>query len=169
MNAQPIRITTDLLASKGKRFANFIIDYIIQIIIGAGIGVVIALFAEFTGNYTIYDLVVETENHLFDYIFGFAILFIYYISIESLTSRSIGKYITQTKVILEDGSKPAFLDIFIRTLCRLIPFELFSFLGKDGKGWHDSISKTLVVDVKKYEAKKETVIGLDEIGKPLEA
>lgn len=169
MTVQSFPITTDLLASKSKRFANFILDYIIQIIIGAGIGVVIALIAEFTGNYILYDFVVEPESRLSDYIFGFAILFIYYNIIESLTSRSIGKYITQTKVVLEDGSKPAFSDILVRTVCRLIPFELLSFLGKDGKGWHDSLSKTFVVDVKKYEAKIETVIGLNEIGKRLEA
>jgi uncharacterized RDD family membrane protein YckC len=47
----------------------------------------------------------------------------------------------------------------------LIPFEQFSFFGEDGKGWHDSISKTYVVDIAKYEAKKATFEGLDEIGK----
>lgn len=169
MNAQPFTITTDLLASKGKRFGNFIVDYIIQMIIGGGIGVVIALMAEFTGNYTLYDLVVESESRVIDYTFGFFILFIYYVFFESLTSKSIGKYITQTKVVLEDGSKPAFYDILLRTLCRLIPFEQFSFLGTDGKGWHDSLSKTYVVDEKKYQAKKETVIGLEEIGRAIEA
>jgi len=32
-----------------------------------------------------------------------------------------------------------------RTLCRYIPFEPFSFLGNKPIGWHDSLSKTLVV------------------------
>ncbi|TXD81909.1 RDD family protein [Subsaximicrobium wynnwilliamsii] len=168
MNSRSITITTDLLASKGKRFGNFIVDYIIQMIIGAGIGVVIALMAELTGDYALYDIVVESESRLMDYVFGFGILFVYYVIIESLTSKSIGKYITQTKVVLEDGSKPGFSDILLRTLCRLIPFEQFSFLGTDGKGWHDSLSKTYVVDEKKYEAKKDTVIGLEEIGRAVE-
>jgi len=168
MNPESIVITPAVLASKGKRFANFIIDYIMQMILGAGIGVVIALAAEFTGNYTLYDLVVESDSRMIDYLFGFLILLVYYTIIESLTARSIGKYITQTKVLLEDGSDPAFSDILVRSLCRLIPFEQFSFLGQEGKGWHDSISKTYVVDVKKYEANKETVIGLEEIGKTIE-
>jgi hypothetical protein len=41
--------------------------------------------------------------------------------------------------------RPPFGTMVLRSLCRLIPFEPFSFLGSDARGWHDSITKTRVV------------------------
>ena len=39
-----------------------------------------------------------------------------------------------------------FNDILVRTFCRYIPFEAFTFLGnKSPIGWHDKLSKTIVV------------------------
>lgn len=108
---------------------------------------------------------VESEGRLIDYIFGIFILLIYYLTIEGLTARSIGKYVTKTKVVTHEGLRPDFGTIFIRTLCRLIPFNALSFLGENGKGWHDSISKTYVVDINKFESKRETELSLEEIGK----
>lgn len=51
-----------------------------------------------------------------------------------LKGKTIGKYITKTIVVMEDGSKPKASDIVLRSLCRLIPFDAFSFLGTEGKG-----------------------------------
>ena len=65
---------------------------------------------------------------------------------------------------MEDGSKPIFQDIFLRSLCRFIPFEVFSFLGSEGRGWHDSMSNTYVVDIAKFEAKKKSQSELEQIG-----
>ncbi len=168
MPTSTLAITSDVLANRGQRFLNFIIDYVVQIVIGAVIGVVIALLAEFTGNYMLYDIVVESNNRLTDYLLGFIILILYYLTIETLTARSLGKYITQTKIVLEDGSQPKFTDILKRSFSRLIPFEQFSFFGEDARGWHDTISDTYVIDVKKYERKTKTAIGLEEIGKVIE-
>ena len=67
---------------------------------------------------------------------------------ESLTGRTMAKLITRTKVVMENGDKPTFEVILTRTLCRLIPFNWISFLGDDGVGWHDSLSKTRVISVK---------------------
>lgn len=157
-------VSQDVLASKGTRFANYIIDNIVTFIFGFVIGVIIVLVSELTGSYAMYDLLIASENRLTDYIFGAIITILYYTVIETLTSRSLGKYITKTKVVTHEGLKPDLGDIFIRSLCRFIPFNPFSFLGTDGKGWHDSISKTYVVDVKKFESKKETELELEQIG-----
>jgi len=165
MNQIKYTVTPDVLATKGTRFANLIIDYIMQIVLGAIIGIVIGIASELTGSYGLYEIIIESESTLSDYIFGAIILLIYFNVIETLTGRSIGKYITKTKVVLYDGSKPTFNEILVRSLCRLIPFEQFSFLGDDGKGWHDSISKTYVVDIVKFEAKKDAIEGLEEIGR----
>lgn len=69
----------------------------------------------------------------------------YYIGFESTTGRTPAKFITGTRVVTVDGKKPSFGQIVIRTLCRLIPFEAFSFLGKFPQGWHDRFSQTMVV------------------------
>ena len=46
------------------------------------------------------------------------------------------------------GGRPSTAQVLGRTLCRIIPFEAFSFLGTPPKGWHDVIPKTMVVSVK---------------------
>lgn len=84
-------VTPDVLASKGLRFANFFIDYIVQIAIGIAIGVVIGIVSELTESYALYDVVVEAEGRLSNYIYGAIILMIYYLTIETLTVRSLGK------------------------------------------------------------------------------
>ncbi|WP_460220127.1 RDD family protein [Psychroserpens sp. MEBiC05023] len=165
MNHIKYTVTQDVLATKGIRFANVLIDYIIRFVLVIVLGILIGVISELTGSYGLYDLVVESDSRIVDYVFGGIIILIYYTTIETLTGRSIGKYITKTKVVLYDGSKPTFNDILIRSLSRLIPFEAFSFFGDDGKGWHDSISKTYVVDIAKFEAKKQTFEDLDDIGK----
>lgn len=163
MNKRNESVSQDVLASKGIRFANFFIDYIIIIIFASIVGVILGIISELTGNYTVFELL---ENPIIEYAFGYLIWLLYYIPFETLTKgRTVGKYITKTKVVLYDGSEPTINEVLVRSLCRLIPFEQFSFLGTDGKGWHDSISKTYVVDIKKFEDKKQTIEDLDEIGR----
>jgi uncharacterized RDD family membrane protein YckC len=43
--------------------------------------------------------------------------------------RTIGKLITGTKAVNEDGTEMSPKTIVIRSLIRMIPFELFSALG----------------------------------------
>ena len=71
----------------------------------------------------------------------------YFIILEYKIGRTIGKYITKTKVVTEIGEQPNLKSIIIRTFCRLIPFDSLSFLFKDGEGWHDTISKTKVINI----------------------
>lgn len=69
----------------------------------------------------------------------------YYTTLEYLFKKTLGKHITKTMVVSKDGRLPTFLDILIRSFCRHIPFEALSFFGHNVIGWHDSLSKTLVV------------------------
>jgi uncharacterized RDD family membrane protein YckC len=85
------------------------------------------------------------EGKLFNTFYTIIVFFIYYIVFESLTNRTLAKFITGTKVITTDCKKPKFKAIVIRTLCRLIPLEQLSFLGDDVTGWHDDFSKTVVI------------------------
>lgn len=162
-SVKKVKITPQMYASKGKRFANFIIDYIGQLIIGGAIGIAMAIISEITGDYE-YVAWIDTMGTLGEYALGIVILIVYYMFFETITGRTLGKYITNTKVLTEDGQKPEADKILYRTLSRMIPFEAFSFLGDEGRGWHDSIAKTVVVDVKKYNEIVELQNSLSEIG-----
>jgi uncharacterized RDD family membrane protein YckC len=77
---------------------------------------------------------------------GIFIYVAYYLITELLWGKTIAKFITGTKVVMADGSKPPFKNILGRSFARLIPFEQFSFLfGKYPVGWHDQLSGTIVV------------------------
>jgi uncharacterized RDD family membrane protein YckC len=141
-------VTDDLLASKGQRFLNFIIDMVIVYIIEITIGTTIIIIGDLTNGHFLSDWV-KTITKIEGFFFGLIILFFYYGFTEMYFSRTFAKYITKTVTVKKDGSKPNSRAFIIRTLCRLIPFEPFSFLGSNPRGWHDTISDTYVV--KKHE------------------
>ena len=103
-------------------------------------------------------------NRLEELIFSLTLLLLYYLVFETFTGRTLGKYITNTKVLTEDGQKPKADKILYRTLSRLIPFDALSFLGDEGKGWHDTLSKIIVVDVAKFNEGSMLQTSLEEIG-----
>ena len=71
----------------------------------------------------------------------FCFIFLYYFTSELLFGQTIGKIPDNSFVYYKGNRLKA---IFIRTLCRFIPFEPFSFLFSK-KGWHDKLSNTSVV------------------------
>lgn len=74
------------------------------------------------------------------------IALIYYTIFEGAFGTTLGKRVLRTKVVnRKDGSKPDFLTTLLRSLCRLIPFDHFSYLSSRPLGWHDSLSDTAVV------------------------
>jgi len=162
---QDVKINNDMLASHGKRLANFVLDYITYFVISIIIGIVLALLDILFGISEPLIWVTEMEGGIGEYLLGMVIILMYFLIMETLTGRSVGKFITGTKILKEDGSELTPQDILIRTLCRFIPFEVFSFLGTPPRGWHDSISKTVVVDIKNYEAVVFKQTAIDEIGK----
>lgn len=131
-------------ASMGKRFANHLLDtlffYVIAIIIGTFLGFFIEFDPESMES-------VMNENILLQYLIGFILTSIYYLTFETLTGRTPAKHVTKTKVINMEGEKPDFPTILIRTLCRFIPFDALSFLFTEGSGWHDRFSGTRVVNI----------------------
>ena len=160
-------IRQDVLASKGQRFINFIIDLIPQYAILYGLAYGFFYLGEFTGYYGLSDYWNELSV-VEDYLISYTLLILYYFIFEGISNRTLGKYATNTRVIMTSGEEPTSKAILIRTLCRLIPFDALSFLGTNGKGWHDSLSNTYVIDVAKYEAQKTSELELDQIGVPLD-
>lgn len=130
------------MASGGKRFANFIIDTIIAYVLVFLFSVVFAAMLFEGGGEDGSSAFVGLMFYVIWYVF----YVIYYWAMESLTGKTVGKYITRTKIVKEDGSKPENINILGRSLCRLIPFEAFSYLGSESRGWHDTIPKIYVIN-----------------------
>lgn len=161
-----LKIIQDHKASKGIRFANFIIDRIV-------VYVLFFLFGSF--SYLTYELLnieffinitdqLAQMNRFQDIVITLSVYLIYIFSIEYFTKgRSVGKYITGTKVIGSDGANPSFQEYLIRTVSRIVPFDGLSFFGFDG--WHDSWSDTRVINIKNYEAERQTKSDIEDLGK----
>lgn len=144
------------LATKGIRFANFIIDYILL------------LFVMFMLGALLFVVGMESSLAIFDVPFvgnlvGILIYFIYiFVQEASFKGRSLGKFITGTQAVMLDGSEPTLNAIFIRSISRCVPFEVFSFFGTTG--WHDAWSNTRVVMKKEFEQNKQKFNAIDQIG-----
>jgi uncharacterized RDD family membrane protein YckC len=117
------------------RFLNFIIDVIAFFLIAVVLSYFIGLF---------YSPKDEVAIELAGYGTILISFLSYYIMMELTYQKTLGKFITKTKVETEDGNIPELGDIVKRTFCRLIPFDRVSFLFTKN-GIHDSLSKTRVV------------------------
>ena len=117
------------------RFLNFIIDFFVWLILVAIISFIIGLFVQTTDQGII---------QFFEYILIFGTFIGYYAIMEIKFQKTIGKFITKTKVVKMNGEIPGNSDIISRTFCRLIPFDRISFLFVKN-GIHDFLSKTKVV------------------------
>jgi uncharacterized RDD family membrane protein YckC len=65
--------------------------------------------------------------------------------------KSLGKLITGTRAVKEDGTLLTTKDALLRGLSRMVPFEAFSALGSPSYPWHDKWSKTFVIDEKQSQ------------------
>jgi uncharacterized RDD family membrane protein YckC len=124
-------------ASKGARFLNLIIDYIMQVVVI----IVFTAIALAVGG----DKAMGTLDDIPDLLLGIVAMFSYYIVMEAAFGRTVGKLVTGTKVVNKEGQKASFKQILGRTFARIIPFEAFTFLGSQGRGLHDEMPKTYVV------------------------
>jgi uncharacterized RDD family membrane protein YckC len=126
------------LASQGQRFLNMLVDYVGVVAMSGIVGLVIGVAKGFSG----------AESSLLDgagrHVFGLLTMIGYYVLLEGLTGRTLGKLATGTKVVSVDGKPATFGQIVGRNFARFIPFEGFSFLGSS-TGWHDSLSRTRVI------------------------
>ena len=66
-----------------------------------------------------------------------------------LKGKTIGKFVTNTRAVTTENEVLDFKSVLIRSICRRIPFDSFSFLGDIPRGWHDKLSDTKVVFEKK--------------------
>jgi uncharacterized RDD family membrane protein YckC len=136
-------------ASRGKRFANYLIDLVGFYIIVFFWGVVMALVNPQSLealDYSDSDL----GANLLDRLVTLVLFGVYIGFIEAIfKGKTLGKLITGTKAVHEaDGRDISVGTAFLRGFSRMVPFEVFSALGDPSYPWHDRWTNTIVIDEK---------------------
>jgi uncharacterized RDD family membrane protein YckC len=142
-------------ASSGKRFANYIIDTIVFYIVAFGLGVVIGFLNP--------GLLVEVDDLSLRLVLLLFYGIVMFMTEAMSNGRSIGKLITGTRAVNNDGSDMSFQKAFVRNIVRAIPFNALSALGTPSTPWHDRWSDTMVIDEKKMALQTQRVDLFDSV------
>jgi uncharacterized RDD family membrane protein YckC len=134
-------------ATQGQRFLNFVVDNILmRLTISYGTSFVVGKILMMLSPELLLSLVNDNGKiglYIFAYVVVMVNYLVYYTLFEKLfRGQTIGKLLTKTRAIRTDGEELTFKDALLRSLCRLIPFEIFSGFGVP---WHDSLTNTMVV------------------------
>jgi uncharacterized RDD family membrane protein YckC len=135
-------------ATTGQRFLNFLIDNLLlrfglSMLTGMAIGMILGSF------FPDYMLELSESGNRFGlYALAYLIVIINYLIYYTICEKAfkgytLGKLITGTRAIREDGNELTLKDALLRSLSRMVPFEAFSAFG--GYPWHDSWTKTRVI------------------------
>ncbi len=137
-------------ATQGQRFFNYVIDNMLMrwglsYLTGMAIGGLLLIVApDFLNE------LANSESNFTPGIFLIALMIgvlnyvVYYTLCEKLfKGYTLGKLITGTRAIRQDGKELTFKDALLRSLSRMVPFEVFS--GFSTLTWHDSWTDTMVI------------------------
>lgn len=136
-------------ASANQRFLNYLIDVVLMrfgITWATSYGLV--YFLNLVSPDLAYELFVEGPELLALYVVAFLNhIFYYTICEKAFRGYTLGKLITGTRAIREDGEELTITDALLRSLCRLVPFETISIWFGNGP-WHDTWTKTKVIQTR---------------------
>lgn len=132
-----------------QRFLNFFIDnllmrYGLSQLTGYLLGYILSVVApDF-----LMSIATESEDSfnliLLGLLLSYLNFILYYTFCEvAFKGYTLGKLITGTRAVREDGTNLRFKDALLRSLSRIVPFEPFSAFG--GNPWHDIWTKTRVI------------------------
>ena len=130
-------------ATKLRRFVHWMIDRVIVV----GIIFLGMIVAGIIGGDAVLDWA-EGLTWWQDQLIGIVVIIGYYTVMEGATGTTIGKLLTGTRVVDEDGRRITGGQALLRSLSRVVPFEAFSVLLADDeepRGWHDRWPPTRVV------------------------
>ena len=135
--------------TQGQRFLNWLVDNLLMrfglsYLSGLGISFIIGIAApEFFEN-NAYDTGMSGYLVLITFLVGYLNYIVYYTVCEKLfKGYTLGKLITGTRAIRQDGGELTFKNALLRSLSRCVPFEVFS--GFNTLTWHDSWTDTMVI------------------------
>jgi uncharacterized RDD family membrane protein YckC len=136
-------------ASQGQRFLNWLIDNIVMRfglawLTGTAVGVLLGILAPDFIERIAYSDSVFSPLWFISILIGYLNYIIYYTLCEKLfRGYTLGKLITGTRAIRQDGGELTFRNALLRSLSRCVPFEVFS--GFNTLTWHDSWTDTMVI------------------------
>ena len=160
-----IQIVERNKASLGLRFVNNLIDSIILNWVPTLLLYFFGQIIFYVGYEDLYNLLVNftEDNFVLNVLTSVLITVFYYYLMEFYNNgRTIGKYITGTMAVSLSGEMSS-IQIWKRTLSRLVPFDALSFFGENG--WHDSWYDTRVVKISDFENAMRMENELENIGK----
>lgn len=140
----------DDLAERHLRFWNFVVDSFVILVFVA----ILVLGFFFLGiNFPPYYSDMTTlSTRMWDYIIMATGSIIYYTTSEFFfNGKTLGKLLTKTRAVTLDNHPMNFATTLKRSLFRVVPFEVYSFLDNIPYGWHDKWSDTKVVSDKSFE------------------
>jgi len=159
---EKFKVTPDLYASQGQRLANLFVDiivfYLLLVILSAVLGIVLGLLGGM-------ELVNSVVNSSAFNLYAYGIYLLYFIIFEYFLQKTVGKYLSKTRVVNIHGEKPKLSQIIGRSFARFIPFDAFSYLGSTGRGWHDTLPELYVVDENLFKQKKANFYDFKQLGK----
>ena len=151
MQPQPVDLLSDfenhlVQASSGKRFANLLIDSVFFYFFNSALEWIAPVYPSAymdPSRDSIFSMILlnfVTSSLVYCFLFSL---------MELLTNgRTVGKYLTGTRAVMQPGEKLTVPAAFLRGIIKCIPFEAFSALGSPCFPWHDRWSKSYVIDIK---------------------
>lgn len=132
-------------ASTGQRFVNYIVDIISFYIFIFAVAFIAAAIIPGAAEYL---ASLDGSPAIFERLLSLVLYGFYMGVVEGIfKGKTLGKLITRTKAIQETGELLTFSKALSRGLCRMVPFEAFSALGR--RPWHDTWTNTRVIKAKK--------------------
>lgn len=130
-------------AGRWRRFFNLLIDYFCFTLLELLGWTLCMVFLYEQGIESLLE-----SDPVIEYGISLSVMLSYYIAMEGFFGFTIGKLVTGTRVVNEDGGKPGWGQVLGRSFARFIPLEPLSVLfsnSRQRRGWHDSLPKTYVV------------------------
>lgn len=136
-----------IMASPAQRFLNWFVDnLVLRLVVTYVTGeIFVRLLLDIAPEYTRRVFLEKgIEAFFISYLFVICHYIFYYTICElAFKGRTLGKLISGSRAIRTDGGDLTVKDAVLRSLCRMVPFEVFSGLGF--KPWHDKWTNTDVV------------------------
>jgi len=130
-----------VLAEKYIRVVNFLIDYLSIYCLATLVGILVGYIS--SSEYLFFNS--HQFNPFLDYVILTSTLLVYFSTEFFFNGKSFGKFLTRTKVVHNVDTEITFKVYLLRTLWRMMPIEIFSFLPFHNDCWHDRFSDTIVV------------------------
>lgn len=135
-------------ATQGSRFFNFLIDNLfMRFVLSYATGYIVGYLLAYIAPDFLMSIAYEERGinfWLLSLILGYFNYLVYYTFCEAaFKGYTLGKLITGTRAVRNDGSNLLFKDALLRSLSRIVPFEAFSALGN--APWHDTWTNTTVI------------------------